>query len=74
MVREILYFAGAAHGRAISSCYAAPRSTPFDRSSTKVVVDGLTKGIGAIRRNADGVRPPILTWLYIIVAKFDEGT
>ena len=74
MVREILYFAGAAHGRAISSCYAAPRSTPFDRSSTKVVVDGLTKGICAIRRNADGDRPPILTWLYIIVAKFDEGT
>ena len=75
MLREILYFAGTAHGRANSSCYAAPKSTPFDRSPTnKVVVDGLIKGIGAIRRNADGDSPPILTWLYIIVAKFDEGT
>ena len=70
MVRETLYFAGAAHGRAISSCYAAPKSTPFGRTSTKVVVDSLIKGIGAIRRNADGVRPPILTWLYIFSAKF----
>ena len=70
MGRETLYFAGAAHGGANSSCYAAPNATPFDRSSTKVVVDSLIKGIGAIHSSADGVRPPILTWLYIFSAKF----